>query len=149
MSRDRLHDERDGEDSSDVDDLRAALAAAMPEPPLDAVDWDGLQLRITAAATPLLARRPQGAPARAWWQPLAGWSPRGIPLTAAAALLLMLGAGLLHTDGAPAASHGIAYFWTVEEELAWGSAADGRSLLDAAGEDGILDAALFYDAEEW
>jgi hypothetical protein len=150
MSRDLLDDGRDDEDEADLDgELRAALAAAVPEPPLDAVDWDGLQLRITAAATPLLARHSSVVPARAWWQPLAEWSPHGIPLAAAAALLLMLGAGQLRTGATPAASPAIALFWTVEEELAWGTAAAGRPLLADVSADGVLDAALFDDGEEW
>jgi hypothetical protein len=149
MSRDWLRDDPgDGELDAD-DELRAALSAAVPEPPLDAVDWDGLHERITTAAVPLLVRPAQRTPAGAWWQPLAGWSPRGIPLAAAASLLLVLGAGMLRTEAAPFTAHAVAYFWTVEEELAWGTASGGRPLLDEVSDDGILDVALFYDGEEW
>jgi hypothetical protein len=149
MNRDWLRDDP-GDGEPDVhDELRAALAAAVPAPPLDAVDWDGLQARISAAAMPLLVQPAQRAPVAAWWQPLAGWSPRGIPLAAAASLLLVLGAGMLRTEPASFTAHAVAYFWTVEEELAWGTVSGGRPLLDEVSGDGILDVALFYEGEEW
>ena len=36
--------------------LRAELEAALPEPPVDEVDWEGLRARIARGAEPRLAR---------------------------------------------------------------------------------------------
>jgi hypothetical protein len=123
------------------DGLRAALGAAFPEPPVDDVDWIGLHGRIVGAA----ATRRRTVPVRAWWQPLAGWSRRGIPLAAAASALLVLAAGALQLR--TAGTTDAALFSTVEEELAWGAGAGGLPLLDELDGEGMLDVALFY--EEW
>jgi hypothetical protein len=133
-------------DESRDEALADALRSAVPQPPMEEVDWDGLHARITAAALPLAE-----APAQAWWQPLAGWSPRGIPMAAAATVLLMLGAGAIGTaarDGADATSGAIS-FQTVEEELVSGLAIGARPLLAGLETDAMLDAVLFYDGEDW
>jgi hypothetical protein len=118
--------------------LKAWLGAAAPEPPVDDVDWQALHARITDRAVPLL-RRQRGA----WWQLVAGWSPRSIPAaaTAAAALLLVLATGVVP----PARPIAAVTVLTLEEELAAESAA-----LLAAGDDAdaVLDALLFYDMED-
>jgi hypothetical protein len=133
-----MYDARDGDDR----ELRAALRAAVPQPPVDEVDWIGLHARITAAAAPV--RR--AAQPRAWWQPLAAWSGGGIPLAAAASLLLMIAAGALRVTPAADAA---ASFHTVEEELAWSVAVGARPLLADATADEILDVALFHEPEDW
>jgi hypothetical protein len=136
-------------------DVGAALRAALPEPPTDDVDWGGLHARISAAAAPLLEERlaqhanPRRALARSWWQPLAGWSPFGIPVAAAASILLMLAAGVLRT-GAQAETEFVASpFHTLEEELASGVSGGLRPLLAGVGSEAMLDVALFFDGEDW
>jgi hypothetical protein len=133
-------------DESRDDALAAALRAAVPQPPMDEVDWDGLHARITAAAAPLTEASPP-----VWWQPLAGWSPRGIPMAAAATVLLMLGAAAIGTaarDGLDVTPARIS-FETVEEELVRGLAIGSRPLLAGLETDAMLDAVLFYDGEDW
>jgi hypothetical protein len=150
MSSDRFDnglDEHEHEHEHD-EALRGALRAAIPEPPLDAVDWIGLHARIGAAARPLLSRTQRPAPVPGWWQPLAQWSPRGIPLAAAASLLLVFATGTLGPEAATATSPA-ELFRTVEEELAYGAVSGSRPLLEGMGSEGILDVALFYDGEDW
>jgi hypothetical protein len=160
---------RDYMDPDEV--VRRAMREAAHEPPTGDVDWMALQARISAAARPTLdaiaagrsldvvrvdeadaARRPaaprgkvlQGA---AVWQPLAGWSPFGIPLAAAATVLLMLGSTLV--GGAPAATASAgASFRTIEEEFASGLGGGAGALL-AGGTDDMLDVALFLEGEDW
>jgi hypothetical protein len=139
MNRNMFDDTRD-------DDLADALRSALPQPPMEDVDWDSLHSRITAAARPSTAA---GAPA--WWLPLANWSPRGIPVAAAAAVVLMLGAGALGTagrDGSEPTRTAIS-FRTVEEELVNGLSIGSRPLLAGVETDAMLDAVLFYDGEDW
>lgn len=141
MSRNTFDDDRD-------DVLADALRDAVPEPPLDKVDWSHLQARIAAAAQPHFApAQPRSSAGAPWWQPLAGWSHRGIPLAAAATVLLMLGAGALGTRSA--AVTGAASFHTVEEELAYGVSTGTRTLLMDMESDAMLDLALFHDREDW
>lgn len=150
---------RKGFDQGRDETLADALRRAVPEPPVHEVDWASLQARIASAAQPHLAGRASAAAtptgsmvppgrreAAAWWQPLAGWSPRGIPLAAAASVLLMLGAAALGTAGAgsPAPT-----FLTLEEELAYAAPAGARPLLMELERDDMLDVALFYDTEDW
>jgi hypothetical protein len=156
MSRHWFSTQEDAPDAPDTPDeaLQHALRDALPQPPLDDVDWSGLHARVQAvaaarlAATPLAARG-RTAAALSWWQPLAGWSPFGIPAAAAATVLLVIaGAALL-----PARTPGVALttpeFLTVEEELASGVATGIRPLLAGLDPAAMLDAALFYDGEEW
>jgi hypothetical protein len=138
MSTDRFDD-----DVVDVR-LREALRRAVAPPPTDDVDWIGLHARITAAAGALNSTP---VPTRAWWQPLAGWSPRGIPLAAAASVLLMLAADALTQEATPGAAPAVERFHTVEEELAWAAGGGSGELLQGLERDGMLDVALFY--EEW
>lgn len=152
MSRDHeMHDTGAGrEDAADARDdaLGAALRSAAPAPPIDAVDFAALHARISAAAAPTLARQHRRAPARAWWQPLAGWSAAGIPLAAAASVLLVLAAGGLQREAGPAAGAMVA-FRTLEEELAEGLSTDARQLFAEVGSEAVLDVALFSDGEDW
>jgi hypothetical protein len=157
MSRDhgRHHDGPDSAGAPDAsgtrdDALGAVIRRGTPAPPVDAVDWPALHARITAAAAPLLEGvRPAvaPAPARPWWQPLAGWSPLGIPAAAAASVLLVLAAGALEQRTEPASS--AAAFMTVEEELAGGLSAGARVLLADPGSSAVLDVALFAEGEDW
>jgi hypothetical protein len=146
MNRNMFDDSRD-------EALADALRAAVPEPPLAEVDWQRLQARIAvdaaghfgnAAVAPVRGMQP-------WWQPLASWSSRGIPLAAAASVLLMIGAAAIGTaarSAGPSAASAIA-FHTVEEELANGVSNGARPLLAGIESDGMLDVVLFYDGEDW
>ena len=142
-----------------MDALTQALRDAVPEPPANDVDWPALRVRIDAAAAPALAARATRAGAaggraraaramRAWWQPLAVWSPRGIPVAAAATVVLMIAAGAVRSGGGTSALDA-GGFVTIEEELANGVAAGARSILSELDADAMLDVALFYDGEEW
>ena len=74
--------------------LRAELEAALPEPPVDEVDWEGLRARIARGAEPRLARLRLGGRARAaWWEYAARWAAPVLPaaVAVAAALALLLG----------------------------------------------------------
>ncbi|HEY8485694.1 MAG TPA: hypothetical protein VIL13_13855 [Longimicrobiales bacterium] len=127
--------------------LREALRAALPEPPLEEVDWEGLHGRIMANVRPWFAR----APRRQWWEFLAGWAGRGVPVaaSAAAAAAVVVGFGLVSAVGdqggevvvPPAGA-------VVEEELAT-ALPEGvyRLLASEAGEDALLDV-VFYEHEE-
>lgn len=131
-------------DDSPDPELRHALRSAAPPPPVDDVDWPALQQRITAAAQSRFRPRPA---VQTVWQPLAGWARPGIPLAAAAALLLVLGTGTLTGRAEPMA--GDDGFVTIEEELFNGMGAAERSLLAELDGDDFVDVALFYDAEDW
>jgi hypothetical protein len=138
MNRNMFDDTRD-------DDLADALRAAVPQPPMEEVDWATLHARITAAARPSAT-----SSAPVWWLPLANWSPRGIPMAAAATVVLMLGAGALGTAGRDGSEPtGAISFRTVEEELVNGLTIGSRPLLAGLETDAMLDAALFYDGEDW
>jgi hypothetical protein len=131
-----------------------------PQPPVDDIDWSALHARILHAAGPTLAglaaaghaairahgaaeRRPGGI-----WLPLAGWSPFGIPLATAAAVLLLIGAALAGTR-APAdrGTDGDA-LRTIEEELASGLGPGAGALIAGTGSYYLLDAMLLYGDEE-
>jgi hypothetical protein len=139
MSRNMFDDSRNPE-------LQRALRDALPPPPIDAVDWTALQQRITAAAQPHF----QPAPAvQTVWQPLAGWSRLGIPLSAAAALVMVLiGTGVLTAPATEPTARDDGYV-TIEEELFNGLGAAGQSLLAELDGDAFVDVALFYDGEDW
>lgn len=142
-SHDAMHDGPDAQ-------LAAALRAALPAVPVDDVNWPALHARISAAAEPLLAQSRPSASVRlhrGLWQPLAGWSPFGIPLAAAASVSLLLVSGVLRPD-LPGIEAGSA-FVTIEEELVNGLSAGARPLLAGADTDAMLDVALFYDGEDW
>jgi hypothetical protein len=142
------------------DPLRHALGQA-PQPPADEVDWMALHARISSAAQPALrelastrstaALRRRGATdtdsQRSIWQPLAGWSPFGIPIAAAATVLLMIGAAVIGTE--PALSTEALTFRTIEEEFVTGLGGSAAPLIAGIGTDDMLDAVLFYDAEDW
>jgi hypothetical protein len=148
MSR---HTTRDGShDDGRNDPLAEALRGAVPAVPVDDVDWTALRARIGSAAEPLLAatRPDQNTRPRTWWQSLAGWSPHGIPLAAAATVLLMLAAGALRPGQADLPYPGSS-FVTIEEELVNGLSAAARPLLAGGDTDVMLDAALFFDGEDW
>jgi hypothetical protein len=126
--------------------LSAALRAAAPEPPLEAVDWATLHERIQTRARPLLSRPSTVG----LWQLIGVWSSRRGLLAgfAAAAIALLLGIATVEsrTPGAADAPG----FRTIEEELVNAAPAGTWPLLLAAGEsDAFLDAALFYETEEW
>ncbi|CAN5636222.1 hypothetical protein BH23GEM10_BH23GEM10_02490 [soil metagenome] len=136
-------------DSSRDAELRDLLQRNTDAPPFDDVDWPARRARITSAAAPLLGMR---APSAAWWQLVATWSTRGVPVAAAAAaaVLVVIGTGLLPDRPAGDGAHGAAIepvahaFITLEEELAYGSAA----LMVASNDsEAVLDALLFYDGE--
>jgi negative regulator of sigma E activity len=127
-------------------ELSAALREAVPAPPVDAVDWSALHGRIVARAAPLLTGRATARPGV--WQTLSGWATGAIPLTAAAAavLLLVLGTGVYRStnddvDGSA--------FQTVEEALADDLFSGSAPLLIAdATDDDVFDALLFYEEGE-
>jgi hypothetical protein len=150
-----------GFDDSRNDTLSRALRQAAPQPPFDDVDWMALHARIGAAAQPTLAavaaaravevaradsaaRRPPDV-----WQPLAGWSPFGIPLAAAATVLLMIGAVAAGSVGRDAPGDATTSFHTLEEELVSGLGAGAGPILAGIGPDDMLDAVLFYGGEDW
>lgn len=85
---------RSGETEWSDERLRAALRAALPEPPVEEVDWPTLRRRIAREAAPTLARLRWGGRTRgAWWEYAAQWAAPMVPaaLAAAAALVLLLG----------------------------------------------------------
>jgi negative regulator of sigma E activity len=133
MNDDELH--------TDDAALRSLLKRHARKPPADDVDWSALHARITTTAAPQFRRRPQVV----WWQQVAGWSPRGIPLAAAAAaaLAIVLGTGIVGTGATGQDSS--ASFLTLEEELAAGSVVFLAASDDV---DAVIDALLFYDMEE-
>lgn len=122
--------------------LRELLRSSATRPPFEDVDWQALHAGIRQRAQPLL--RPGRT---AWWQLVAGWSGRGIPLgaAAAAALMIALGTGLIGSRSAPAAAREDAAFHTIEEELA----AAAPLLLTDADSDQLIEAMLLYDGGEW
>ncbi|HKY59925.1 MAG TPA: hypothetical protein VJP59_02840 [Gemmatimonadota bacterium] len=60
--------------------LASALRELAPEPPMDEVDWDRLERRISARAREAVA----------WWQPIAAWARPAIPLGLAAGIALFV-----------------------------------------------------------
>lgn len=116
---------------------KALLHAATPEPPFDHVDWAALHARVTSRAAPILKRTHAS-----WWQHVAGWSVRGIPAAAAAAVLVMFVIGDVVR---PPAANGTADFHTIEEALASALPDEGVSVLLESGD--VADALLFYGVE--
>ncbi len=79
-------------DDLDRDPARdPALASALEhlglEPPMDEVDWERLERRISARARARFAARIRKAP---WWQPMAAWAKPAIPLGLAAGIALFV-----------------------------------------------------------
>jgi hypothetical protein len=128
------------------------------QPPMDDVDWMALHARIRRAAEPALAARAQAlaetarplagiAASSNVWQPLAGWSPFGIPLAAAATVILMIGAARVGTE--PVRRSDTGSFRTIEEEFVIGLGGNAAPLVAGIGSEDMLDAVLFYDGEDW
>ncbi len=83
--------------------LRAQLREALPQPPLDEVDWVALRRRIAADAAPRLARLAARPRVRnAWWEYAARWAGPALPAAFAAAAALVLVLGRLMGTAAPA-----------------------------------------------
>jgi hypothetical protein len=124
----------------------ARLREVIPAPPTHAVDWSTLHAGIVARAAPLLAGRRTSRPGV--WRTLSGWAAGAIPLTAAAAVvvLLVLRTGLERGAGAGSAAGDVA---TLEEALADGHFSGSAPLLIAgATDDDLLAALLFYEEGE-
>ncbi len=126
-------------------ELKRALRAAYPEPPMDAVDWDRLHSRILHDARRVLD---QAAGRRPWWDIVAGWAARGVPITAtvaaAAALALFLGGPPL--GGVAGEYDDDTTHLTLEDALT----AEAGLLLTAESADEVLVSAILYDTrEEW
>jgi hypothetical protein len=102
--------------------LRAALKDVLAAP-VDDVDWDRLHGQIMADAWARGRRRPERAFAR-----VAAWSPRGIPLAAAA---LVAAALALWIAPPPPARTPPPEFWPVAQELISALPEETRLLLDA------------------
>ena len=77
--------------------LREQLRAALPEPPVDEVDWAALRQRIARRAEPQLARLRRSARASAWWDYAARWAKPALPAAVAAAAVLALLLGRMQT----------------------------------------------------
>jgi hypothetical protein len=107
---------------------------------------DLLAGRIADATRAAAVRGGRGVTA-GLWQPLAGWSPLGIPLAAAATVVLMLGAALVGTQPVDAGAD--VAFRTIEEEFMSGLGDGAAPLYASAGGEDLLDAVLFHDREEW
>jgi len=132
-------------DRSD-DDLRRELLAASPAPPIHEVDWKRLRERVMRAAH---ARRPTRHDV-AWFEVIAGWSARGVPIAATA-----VAAAVLTLVALPASSRAIGdaasaeEHVTIEDELIAATPAAAHPLLYAGAEpDALLEAALLYDGAE-
>ena len=67
--------------------LESALRDLGPEPPMEAVDWGGLERTVAARARERYAARIRRAP---WWQPMAAWARPAIPLGLAAGFALFV-----------------------------------------------------------
>ncbi len=76
--------------------LREQLRTALPDPPVDEVDWAALRQRIARRAEPQLARLRRSARAAAWWDYAARWALPGLPAAVAAAAVLALLLGRMH-----------------------------------------------------
>jgi hypothetical protein len=71
--------------------LASALRELGPEPPMDQVDWDRLERRISDRARERFGREPIAGRSRApWWQPMAVWARPAIPLGLAAGIALFV-----------------------------------------------------------
>jgi len=126
--------------------LRAELQAALPEPPVDEVDWEGLRARIAAGAEPRLARLRLGGRARAaWWEYAARWAAPVLPAAVAVAAALALLLGRLD-NGTPTATATVASATRGETQPSVIEAAVSGSsstvLVATADQDALLRAAV-------
>lgn len=73
--------------------VRQRLREALPEPPVDEVDWAALRLRIARQSELALARLRRSPRGVNWWDYAARWAMPALPaaLAAAAVLALLLG----------------------------------------------------------
>jgi hypothetical protein len=136
---------REAESTNDHE-LSAALREALPAPPADEVDWGALQQRIVARGAPLLTGRRTLRPGV--WQTISGWATRAVPLTAAAAAVVLL---VLGTRGerTPADQATAGAYPTVEEALAHDLFTGAAPLLIAgATDDDVVSALLLYEERE-
>lgn len=72
--------------------LAAVLREAVPEPPVDRVDWRALRSAVLARAELPLARLRRR---QRWWEVTAGWARAAVPAAAAAGVVLALAVGAL------------------------------------------------------
>ncbi len=129
--------------------VRAELAAALPEPPLDEVDWEALRQAIAQRAELRLARLRAGGRARTWWEYEAGWAARALPAAIAAAAALVLLLGRLQRTATPApvtvaataASTSTAAPVTLEAAIGTGTT-ESAVLYASADQDALLRAAV-------
>lgn len=132
--------------------LRAELGAALPEPPVDEVDWPRLRSELARRAGPRLARLRAGGRVRAaWWEYAARWATRALPaaLAAAAALVLLLGrlerptAGSTSTPASAAAPVALSGSTQSTLEAVIGTGTNESAVLFAAADqDALLRAAV-------
>jgi hypothetical protein len=136
---------RSGENQWSDERLRAALRAALPDPPLDEVDWVALRQRIARDAQPTLARLRFGGRSRsAWWEYAARWAAPMVPaaVAAAAALALLLGRMDRAGTAVPATESASSQ---VALEAAIGATqrdAEARALFASVDQDALLRAAV-------
>lgn len=90
------------EENERDDRLRAELRRALPEPPLNEVDWAALRQRIAVEAAPRLVRLARGPRRNAWWEYAARWAGPALPAAFAAAAVLVLMLGRLVGTAVPA-----------------------------------------------
>ncbi len=126
--------------------LRERLRTALPEPPVDEVDWAALRQRIARRAEPQLARLRRSARAAAWWDYAARWAKPALPAAIAAAAALALLLGRMQTTSQGQATTTVATIATSQrltvenaigaaprdEETSALASADGDELLRAA-----------------
>ena len=127
--------------------LRAELEAALPEPPVDEVDWEGLRARIARGAEPRLARLRLGGRARAaWWEYAARWAAPMLPAAVAVAAALALLLGRLDNNSTPTATATVASATRSEtQQSVIEAAVSGSSstvLVATADQDALLRAAV-------
>jgi hypothetical protein len=99
--------------------LEHALRELGPEPPMEAVDWDGLQRSVGARALALLARR-----RRTWWEYAASWAGPAIPATLAACVALVVALVLAGSPDAAPEPGMLAGEPPAMEEVLWAGALD-------------------------
>lgn len=88
--------------------LRERLRTALPDPPLDEVDWAALRQRIASRAEPQLARLRRSARTASWWDYAARWAMPALPAAVAAAAVLALVLGRMQATPQTAVSATVA-----------------------------------------